>query len=127
MKWREKMREARDDLPLTLEAPGVTVRTAQWGGMTASFNTLAKGTDFTPILKGLKDDMCQCPHWGYVLTGALHLRYTDGQEEVAKAGELWYAPAGHTGWVEEDTEIIEFSPQDQMEEVLGHIKKQMGS
>ncbi len=38
------MREARDDLPLTLEAPGVTVRTAQWGGMTASFNTLAKGT-----------------------------------------------------------------------------------
>ena len=121
------MREARDDLPLTLEAPGARFRTAQWGGMTASFNTFAKGTDFTPILKGLKDDMCQCPHWGYVLTGAFHLRYTDGHEEVAKAGELWYAPAGHTAWVEEDTEIIDFSPQDQMEEVLGHIKKQMGS
>ena len=92
------MKEKGDDLPVTIEAPGAKVRTTQWGGMTASFSTLDKGADFTPLLKGLKDDMCQCPHWGYVLKGALHLRYADGQEEVAKAGELWYAPGGHTGW-----------------------------
>ncbi len=121
------MKLAIHDLPVALEAPGVTVRTTQWGSMVVSFATLAKGADFTPALKGLKDDMCQCPHWGYVLQGAVCLRYTDGQEEVVQAGELFHAPPGHTAWVEEDSEYVEVSPKAQWAEVLAHVKKQAGS
>ena len=33
-----------------------------WGGMTASFNEMPAGTDITPLLTGLKNDRCQCPH-----------------------------------------------------------------
>ena len=120
------MKEMKDRLPVTLEGPGVTIRSTQWGGMTVGFHRYGKGTDFTPVLKGLEDDMCQCPHWGYVLKGALHLRYKDGREEVAQAGELWYAPAGHTGWVNEDTEVVEFDPEAQFSVTLAHVKKQMG-
>ena len=120
------MRQAKGDFPVVLEGPGAKLRSVKWGGMTAAFNTVEKGTDFTPAFKGLKDDMCQCPHWGYVLKGALFLRYKDGQEEVARAGDLWYSPPGHTAWVEEDTEFIDFSPPDQLDEVLNHVKKQMG-
>ena len=121
------MRQSKESLPITMEVPGVKVASEKWGGMLVSFNRLDKGTDFTPVLKGLKDDMCQCPHWGYVLKGALHLRYTDGREEIAKAGDLWYAPAGHTAWIDEDTELVEFSPEKVMDVVLNHIKAQTGS
>jgi hypothetical protein len=58
------MRQAKSDFPVVLEGPGATLRSVTWGGMTAAFNTVEKGTDFTPVFKGLKDDMCQCPHWG---------------------------------------------------------------
>ena len=49
---------------------------ADCGGITIGFNELPKGTDFTPLLKGLNHDSCHCPHWGYVIEGknANHLR-----------------------------------------------------
>jgi len=119
------MRETRQNLPVLLQAPGVTVRSADWNGMAVNYIELAKGTDFTPVLKGLPGDMCQCPHWGYVLKGAITLRYQDGKEEKVQAGDLWFAPAGHTAWCEEDTEFVEFSPAADYGHLAGHIKKQL--
>jgi hypothetical protein len=29
------------------------------------FLTFREDFDATPLLKGLPDDQCQCPHWGY--------------------------------------------------------------
>ncbi len=40
---------------------------AQWIGLTrrvSSVRLLPKGADLSPMLKGLPDDLCQCPHWG---------------------------------------------------------------
>src|ERR1022692_1393692 len=34
-------------------------------GYTTSFTTIRQGADLAPMLKGLPDDRCQCPHWGY--------------------------------------------------------------
>ena len=56
-----------------------------------------------------------------MLTGAIHVRYSDGREEVCKAGEMFYWPAGHTVWVEEDTSFVEFSPKHELKEVYDHI------
>ena len=121
------MKQPKESLDTVLEAPGAKMQGATWGGMSVSYNFYGKGTDFTPILKGLKDDMCQCPHWGYILKGALHIRHSDGSEEVLKTGDVWYTPPGHTGWAEEDTEVIEFSPEKDFSEVFRHVKKQLGS
>jgi hypothetical protein len=76
------MHQLTHDLPVTMEAPGTKMSDANWGGMAVGYRELPAGTDFTPLLEGLPDDACQCPHWGYVIKGAVHVRYTDGTEEV---------------------------------------------
>ena len=112
-------------LPVVLEAPGVTIRSTDWNGMAALYVRLSAGADFTPVLKGLTDDLCSCPHWGYVTKGAIYLKYKDGREEIARAGDLWHAPPGHTAWCIEDSEFIEFSPQHELATLLDHVRKQV--
>jgi hypothetical protein len=106
-----------------MEAAGTRVRNADWGNMVVGHIELPAGTDLTPMFKGLPDDACQCPHWGYVLKGAVQIRYTDGTEEVTAAGEVFYWPPGHTVWVEEDTVFLDFSPEEESRVVSDHIAR----
>ena len=115
----------RTRLPVVLEVPGVTIRSADWNGMAALYVSLGAGADFTPVLRGLPDDLCSCPHWGYVTKGAIYLKYKDGREEIARAGDLWHAPPGHTAWCVQDSEFIEFSPQHEFAALLDHVRKQV--
>ena len=112
-------------LPVVLEAPGVSIQSTDWNGMAALYVRLSAGADFTPVLKGLADDLCSCPHWGYVTKGAIYLKYKDGSEEIARAGDLWHAPPGHTAWCTEDSEFVEFSPQRELAALLDHVRKQV--
>jgi hypothetical protein len=112
-------------LPVVLEAPGVSIQSTDWNGMAALYVRLSAGADFTPVLKGLADDLCSCPHWGYVTKGAIYLKYKDGSEEIARAGDLWHAPPGHTAWCTEDSEFVEFSPQRELATLLDHVRKQV--
>jgi hypothetical protein len=86
---------------------------------------LPPGVDFTPLFKGLPDDRCQCPHWGYVLRGAITLRYAEESEETTCAGEVFYWPAGHTGWTDEGVTFLELSPAEQVQPVLEHLAAQL--
>jgi hypothetical protein len=87
---------------------------------------LPAGIDFTPLFAGLPGNLCQCPHWGYVQRGSIHIRYADGTEEVTGAGELYYWPGGHTGWSgPEGVTFIELSPTDEITPVLTHLAAQM--
>ena len=89
-------------------------------GYTVNFVTFRDEADGTPLLKGLPDDMCQCPHWGYVLKGRLTFRFAD-HEEVLEAGDAFYLPAGHIPLVEAGTELIQISPSEELrvtEEVM---------
>ena len=113
------------DLPVTMEADATKIRNANWGGMVVGYIELPGGTDFTPLFEGLPDDACQCPHWGYVIKGAVHLSYTDGTEEVTGAGAVFYWPGGHTVWVEQDTVFIDFSPEEEFKEVMEHVTRKM--
>jgi len=49
------------------------------------------------------------------------VNYEDGTEEVVGADEIYYRPAGHTVVVEGAVRMVEFSPHDQMSQVLAHV------
>lgn len=93
-----------------------------WGGMTVAINEPPAGADFAPLLKGLKNNSCQVPHWGYLQKGAIRLKYDDGKEEVLSAGEVFYMPPGHTAMVEKNAKLIDFSPQQEFKAVVNHIE-----
>jgi hypothetical protein len=88
-------------------------RYAELGGYTVGFETFRADADATPIFRGLPDDRCQSPHWGYVLRGRLTLRYAE-HEEVYAEGDAYYAPPGHVPVVTAGTEVVEFSPTEEM-------------
>lgn len=121
------MKLRKENLPVALQLPVATFRVGEWDDTSVAFVTLKSGADATPLLQGLPGDVCQCPHWGYMLQGAIHVRYSDGKEEVCRAGEMFYWPAGHTVWVEEDTSFVEFSPRKELKKVYDHIGKKVES
>jgi ethanolamine utilization protein EutQ (cupin superfamily) len=119
------MKELKERLPVTMEAAPAHIQAADWGEMKSAYMRMGEGVDFTPMLEGLPEDLCQCPHWGYVLNGTIQVRYTDGTEESIGAGQIYYLPPGHTVWFEEETEYVEFSPRQEMDEVFTHVGQKM--
>ena len=99
-------------------------------GYTVNFVTITKSHDLGPMLASLPGGNCSCPHWGYVLKGRLLVRYPD-REEIIEAGDAFYMPPGHAPEAEEGTELIQFSPTDQLAEteraVAEWMSKQQGA
>lgn len=94
--------------------PNSARRSARWRATRSrGFETFRADADATPIFRGLPDDRCQSPHWGYVLRGRLTLRYAD-HEEVYAEGDAYYAPPGHVPVVTAGTEVVEFSPTEEV-------------
>ncbi len=81
-------------------------------GYEFSFLSLREPTDMAPLLKGLPDDRCPCPHWGYVFEGKLTFTFAD-HTEVFGAGDAFYVEAGHTPATEAGTDYILISPAEQ--------------
>ena len=120
------MHMSTEQMPIELQAGEIETRAVAGGDVLVRHIRLPAGTDFTPLFEGLPDDACQCPHWGYVTKGAVHIRYTDGSEEVTEAGAVFYWPAGHTGWVEQDTAFLDFSPEQEHKELMVHVARKTG-
>jgi len=106
----------------------VTDRSEELEGYTVNFVTFHADVDGTPLLKGLPDDRCQCPHWGYVVSGAVTFRYAD-RDEVCVAGDAFYTPPGHIPLKHEPgTELVTFSPTEELrvtEETMRRNMKEM--
>jgi hypothetical protein len=103
----------------------VADREDQLAGYTVNFVEFRQDIDATPLLKGLPDDRCQCPHWGYVVKGKMTMRFPD-HEEVYQAGEAYYAPPGHRPVRHEPgTEIVQFSPTDDLQKTQQTMMKNM--
>lgn len=98
---------------------------SDWGDMKVSYMQFAKGMDASSLLEALSDNMGPCSHWGYMLKGKIRIGYKDGREEIVEEGQLYYMPPGHTINVEEDTEMVEFSPIKEMNDVLNRIANKM--
>ena len=126
------MRIAKTDIPEKISIPGAVARQATefgdatgYGKMAGEYFSMAAGTDIAPLLKGLEDDLCQSPHWGYLIEGEITVTYTDGSKESVNGGDLFYWPPGHTVAVTQDAEIILFSPQQEHCAAVEHLRKQL--
>jgi hypothetical protein len=117
------------DLDVVTESEDFTVREACWGDMHVEHGSFKKEMDGSPLLKGLPDDRCQSPHWGYVLKGSIRVNYPD-REEVIKAGETYYMEPGHRAIIGADTDYLEFSPEEgyhrTMEVMMKNIEAMQG-
>ena len=128
------MHIAKHEIPVKIDAPGAIARQAPGFGDASGFGTLGgeylslgAGADIAPLLRGLADDACQAPHWGYMLSGEVVVTYTDGSEEGCATDELFYWPPGHSVRVVNDAEVILFSPQVLHAQVMDHMVGQMGA
>lgn len=119
------MKHRADQMPTIMQANGIELRGEDWGGMAVRRMALPAGADFTPTLQGLPDDLCPCPHWGYVLDGSIHIRYTNGTMEVSRAGDAYYLPEGHTVWTDDGAVLVELSPEPELRRVISHIEAVM--
>ena len=112
----------RTEAPVAIEGDGVELRVQELGGgMSAGFVTVPAGADLRPALAGLVDDLCQCPHWGYLLKGRVRMHTRNGGE-VYEAGQAFYWAPGHAPEALEDSEYVDFSPTDEFNHVLDHIR-----
>src|SRR5258705_11654741 len=114
------MRSDIEGVPIETQVDGIETRGAAWGDVLVRHIDLPAGVDFTPLLKGLPHDRGQCPHWGYVLEGAITVQYADGTEETTRAGGLYYWPAGHTRWAEGGATFPAFRPTEPLPPRLEH-------
>lgn len=128
------MRMAKDEMPIKIEAPGARARqqtefgdASGYGTLGGEYFTMASGTDITQLLQGLEGDLCQSPHWGYLIGGELMVRYQDGNEETVRTGDLFYWPPGHTVKAIQDSDFVLFSPQHEHTPVLEHINRKLHS
>ncbi|WP_325038534.1 hypothetical protein [Kribbella sp.] len=103
---------------------GVAVdRSTELDGYTVNFTTITKSHDLGPMLASLPGGNCSCPHWGYVFKGRLIVRYPGSAAEVIEAGDAFYMRPGHAPEAEEGTELVQFSPTEQLAETEAAIAK----
>jgi hypothetical protein len=115
-----------EDLPIELDQGTLQSRYVECGEMAIRHARVPGRTDFAAVLKGLPNDRCPSDHWGIILEGSIRLEHADGSEETARAGEIYYWPAGHTAVAEEDVVFIEVGPIGPMRQFGDHAKRILG-
>jgi hypothetical protein len=122
------MRVAKGDVDVKMAIPGATIRQRRnfgdstgYGKLSGEYFTLAAGVDTTPLFQGLEGDLCQCPHWGFVVRGDITTTDAAGAQETVTANDLFYWPPGHNVRVNADAEIVMFSPQHEHSHVIDHM------
>jgi len=126
------MHISKSQIPAKIDVPGAVARQATdfgdatgFGKMAGEYFSLGAGTDIAPLLKGLESDACHAPHWGYMISGEVVVKYIDGNVETCKESDLFYWPPGHSVRVVRDSEIILFSPQREHTDVMDHMLSKM--
>jgi len=122
------MKIAKDDIEVKMQIPGAVIRqktnfgdATGYGKISGEYFSLSAGVDTTPLFMGLEGNMCQCPHWGFLISGQLTTTDSKGVEETVDANELFYWPEGHNVKVNADAEIVMFSPQHEHSHVINHM------
>ncbi len=122
------MRVEKRNVDVRMEIPGAVIRqrtefgdVSGYDKISGEYFSLSAGVDTTPLFQGLDGNLCQCPHWGYVLRGQITTTDAKGARETVKADDLFYWPPGHNVKVDADAEIVMFSPQREHSIVIDHM------
>jgi hypothetical protein len=125
---RRPMRVAKEDVNVKMQIPGAVIRqrtdfgdASGYGKISGEYFTLAAGVNTMPLFRGLEGNLCQSPHWGFVLSGQITTTDATGTEETVGTHDLFYWPPGHNVKVDADAEIIMFSPQHEHSQVIDHM------
>lgn len=122
------MKIAKEKIDVKMNIPGAVIRqqtefgdATGLGKISGEYFSLSAGVDTTPLFVGLEGNLCQSPHWGYVLKGQITTTDSSGNKETVNSNDLFFWPAGHNVMVNEDAEIIMFSPQHEHTIVINHM------
>ena len=122
------MRVAKENVDVRMKIPGAVIRqqtefgnVSGFGTISGEYFTLSAGVDTTQLFQGLEGDLCQCPHWGFVLRGQITTTDAIGVQETVNANDVFYWPPGHNVKVDADAEIVMFSPQREHSHVINHM------
>jgi hypothetical protein len=89
------------------------------------FHVIPRGHRRDTAHERLPDDRCQCPHWGYVVSGKLTFRFAD-HDEVFEAGDAFYTPPSHIPVKHEPgSEAVFFSPAEELAKTDAVMMKNM--
>ena len=118
----------KNDIDVKMKIPGAIIRqktdfgdATGLGKISGEYFSLSAGVDTTPLFMGLEGNLCQCRHWGYLLSGQLIATDAHGDEEIVDAEDMFYWPPGHNVKVNKDAEIVMFSPQHEHTKVINHM------
>ena len=112
---------SRESASETITLEGVEVHLERLtGGYTVCFESHYQEADMTVLLRGMPDDMCDFPRWGYVIRGAVDFRFADHVERF-EAGDAYYVPPGHVPHHDAGNEIVEFSPTVPLARAIGVV------
>lgn len=117
-------RTRKDESPLLVDEPQIEGRYSELDDYTVSFERFPVASDPSPLFRGLPDDRCQCPHWGYVLTGELIVNYGN-HEEIYRAGDAYYMRPGHLPRPGDNAEVVEFSPTALLQQSMAVVGANM--
>ena len=120
------MRASKDDLTPSIDLPEGTAWETEFGAMVIEINDINSPIDFAPMLKGLPNDSCPCPHWGYVIAGQMRVSYDD-HDEVYRTGDVFYMPPGHVPRIDGTVEYVTFSPKEDWAATSAAIARNMGA
>lgn len=86
----------------------------------AAQSSRGAGLHTGPLFKGLPDDQCQCPHWGYMIRGTIRVHTSDGSRDF-ETGEAYYWPPGHNLEAVTDCEYLEITPAREFDALMEHV------
>jgi len=99
--------------PDATRAPDKTiVELLALGGTEIGRYTFEPGWKWSECIKPVVGtESCRTEHLGYCIAGTLHCALDDGTELDIAAGDAYFIPAGHDGWVvgDEPAVLIEFN------------------
>jgi hypothetical protein len=105
--------------------PGFEGRYVEEDGYVIGMESFEQATDFTPMYRGLPDDLCQSHHWGYVIEGRMIFHRPEG-DMAFEEGEAYYVGPGHTGEAGlPGTQVVEFSPSDEYAQTMAVVAKNL--
>lgn len=58
-----------------------------------------------------RDGQCRSGHWGYVISGDVHVSYPD-HDEVLTTGDAYYIAIGHLAVDVGEAKLVDFTPPE---------------